>query len=52
MNMEDRTLGEVLSEESIALGGMPVAFTDFTDGKWIYETAGCRGKWSLDEIFE
>ena len=41
-----------LSEQSIALGGMPVAFPDFTDGKWICETVGCRGKWSLDEVFE
>ena len=25
-----------LSEQSIALGGIPVAFPDFTNGKWIY----------------
>ena len=39
-----------LSEESIALGGMPVAFPDFTDGKWIYENWGAKGKWALDEV--
>ena len=25
----------VLSEQSIALGGAPVAFPDFTEGKWL-----------------
>lgn len=39
-----------LSEQSIALGGMPVAFPDFTDGKWIYENWGSKGKWALDEV--
>lgn len=39
-----------LSEQSIAMGGMPVAFPDFTDGKWIYEGWGAKGKWSLDEV--
>ena len=41
-----------LSEESVAMGGAPVAFPDFTDGKWIYECGGCTGKWSLDDIYE
>ena len=41
-----------LSEESIAMGSMPVAVPDFTDGKWIYETVGCPGKWSLDEVYD
>ena len=41
-----------LSEESIAMGGMPVAFPDFTDGKWIEEGDCCPGKWSLDEVYE
>ena len=41
-----------LSEQSISLGSMPVAFPDFTDGKWIYQTVGCEGKYSLDEIYE
>ena len=26
----------VLSEQSIALGGAPVAFPDFTSGAWLY----------------
>jgi len=29
----------VLSEQSIAMGGMPVAIPDFTNGKWIMEKA-------------
>ena len=41
-----------LSEESIAMGGAPVAFPDFTDGKWIYEGWGAKGKWALDEVEE
>jgi hypothetical protein len=41
-----------LSEQSIALGGMPVAFPDFTDGKWIYEGGGATGEWALDEVYE
>ncbi|MBQ9787643.1 MAG: Gfo/Idh/MocA family oxidoreductase [Lentisphaeria bacterium] len=41
-----------LSEESIAMGSMPVAFPDFTDGKWIEESDCCPGKWSLDEVYE
>ena len=41
-----------LSEQSIAMGGMPVPFPDFTDGKWIYEGGGCTGKWGLDEVAE
>ena len=41
-----------LSEQSIAMGGMPMAFPDFTDGKWIYEGWGAKGKWALDEVYE
>ncbi len=41
-----------LSEQSISMGGMPVAFPDFTDGKWIYEGGGATGEWALDEIYE
>ncbi|MBE6399495.1 MAG: Gfo/Idh/MocA family oxidoreductase [Lentisphaerae bacterium] len=41
-----------LSEQSISMGGMPVAFPDFTDGKWIYEGWGAKGKWALDEVYE
>ena len=39
-----------LSEQSIAMGGAPVAFPDFTDGKWIYEGWGAKGEWALDEV--
>jgi len=41
-----------LSEQSIAMGGMPMAIPDFTDGKWIYEGWGAKGKWALDEVYE
>ena len=41
-----------LSEQSISMGGMPVAFPDFTDGKWIYEGGGAVGEWALDEVYE
>ena len=37
-----------LSEQSIALGSMPVAFPDFTNGKWINRPPTSVGKWSLD----
>ncbi len=41
-----------LSEQSIALGSMPVAFPDFTNGKWIKREAAPVSKWSLDAIHE
>ena len=28
-----------LSEDSIAKGGMPVEFPDFTNGRWLYDKA-------------
>ena len=37
-----------LSEQSVALGGMPVPFPDFTDGKWIDRKPSPPSKWSLD----
>ena len=37
-----------LSEQSVALGGMPVAFPDFTNGKWIDREPEPPSKWSLD----
>jgi hypothetical protein len=40
-----------LSEQSIACGSMPIPIPDFTNGKWISETPGSTGKWSLDEIY-
>lgn len=39
-----------LSEQSIAMGSMPVAFPDFTNGKWINRKAPEPGRWSLDSI--
>ena len=39
-----------LSEDSIAMGGMPVAFPDFTSGQWIKREAEPAGKYSLDTI--
>lgn len=41
-----------LSEQSIALGSMPVAFPDFTNGKWIRREPAPRNRWNLDEICE
>lgn len=41
-----------LSEQSIALGGHPVAFPDFTNGKWINRPPVPVTRWALDEVFE
>jgi hypothetical protein len=41
-----------LSEQSIALGGAPVAFPDFTNGKWIYPAVERKSRWSLDYIYD
>lgn len=41
-----------LSEQSIAMGGHPVAFPDFTNGKWINRPPLPANRWSLDEVFE
>lgn len=40
----------VLSEESVALGSMPVAIPDFTKGKWISREPAPVGRYSLDTI--
>jgi len=37
-----------LSEQSIALGGMPVPFPDFTSGKWVDRKEEAPSIWSLD----
>ena len=37
-----------LSEQSVALGGMPVPFPDFTNGKWIDRAPEPPSKWTLD----
>lgn len=41
-----------LSEQSIALGSMPVAFPDFTNGKWIRREPAPKNRWNLDDIYE
>lgn len=41
-----------LSEQSVAMGGAPVPFPDFTEGKWIHGTNPYAGKYRLDEIPE
>ena len=38
-----------LSEQSISMGSMPVAFPDFTNGKWVCREEPVRGKYALDE---
>lgn len=40
-----------LSEQSVALGGTPVPFPDFTNGKWIARKPETPSIWSLDEIY-
>lgn len=40
-----------LSEQSISLGSMPVAFPDFTNGKWIDRIPEEESKWALDNVF-
>ena len=40
----------VLSEQSIAQGGMPMEFPDFTHGLWETDRPVVRGKYCLDEI--
>ena len=42
----------VLSEQSIAMGGAPVPFPDFTDGNWIYPGEKSDSPWQLDEVVE
>ncbi|MCG3146624.1 MAG: Alpha-N-acetylgalactosaminidase [Verrucomicrobiae bacterium] len=41
-----------LSEQSIALGSMPVAFPDFTNGKWMKRQPAPVSKWALDAVHE
>lgn len=40
----------VLSEQSIALGGQPVSFPDFTNGRWIDREQAPKSKYSLDAV--
>ena len=39
-----------LSEDSIAMGGAPQPFPDFTDGKWISREPSPKSRYNLDEI--
>ncbi len=41
-----------LSEQSVAMGSMPVAFPDFTNGKWVNRFDNVNSVWSLDEVIE
>lgn len=41
-----------LSEQSISMGSMPVAFPDFTNGKWINRGPERPSRWSLNEVFD
>lgn len=40
----------VLSEQSIAMGGAPVAFPDFTSGKWTHRKDIVDNKYTLDKL--
>jgi len=40
-----------LSEESIAMGSAPVAFPDFTNGKWINREEEKPSKYALSKVF-
>ena len=41
-----------LSEESVAMGGLPVPVPDFTNGAWIDRGPPDGGRYSLDVIPE
>ena len=41
-----------LSEQSVALGSMPVAFPDFTNGAWIDREPFRRGMYCLEDVCE
>ena len=41
-----------LSEDSIAMGSMPVAIPDFTNGKWIKREPYVRSQYCLEEVCE
>lgn len=41
-----------LSEDSVAMGSMPVAIPDFTNGKWIETKKPVKSKYCLDEVCE
>ncbi|MDR3314171.1 MAG: Gfo/Idh/MocA family oxidoreductase [Oscillospiraceae bacterium] len=39
-----------LSEQSVAMGGTPVPFPDFTNGRWIDREPYRRGRYCLEEV--
>ena len=41
-----------LSEESVAMGSLPVAIPDSTDGRWINRNDVVRGQYCLDDVCE
>jgi hypothetical protein len=41
-----------LSEQSIAIGSGPVAFPDFSNGKWVRREPEPKSMWALDQIYE
>lgn len=41
-----------LSEQSVAMGSLPVAFPDFTNGKWIERAKAPASKYSLNQVYE
>lgn len=41
-----------LSEQSIAMGSMPVPVPDFTDGQWIGREPAVPGVFALDDVYE
>jgi len=41
-----------LSEQSIAIGGGPVPFPDFTNGKWVCREPAVKSRWALDDVYE
>jgi hypothetical protein len=41
-----------LSEQSVAMGSMPVPVPDFTDGRWIGRENAVASMYALDDIYE
>jgi hypothetical protein len=41
-----------LSEQSVAMGSLPVPVPDFTDGRWINREKAAPGRFALDDIYE
>ena len=40
------------TDDAADMGGMPVPFPDYTNGKWISRKTDNNSRWSLDEIVE